>query len=67
MEISKQNQQYHMMVSPNELALLERCVLEALKIGEAEFESRVGESTLRAEEFLKHVIEAKRDFISKAV
>jgi hypothetical protein len=61
MKISKQDQQYHLMVSPNELVLLERCVLEAIEIGEAEFESRVGESRSRAVQFLKHFADVKQD------
>jgi hypothetical protein len=59
MEVSKEKQLYRLVVSRNELKLLERCLREAIKIGEAEFESRVGESTARARQFLKYIEDVK--------
>jgi hypothetical protein len=61
MEILKQNQQYQILVSRDELRLIGRCMLQGMNLGEQEFEARAGEPLTDAQVIVEKIVKAYRN------
>lgn len=62
MKISKQNGDYQVLVSRDELRTIGHCILEGLEnLSDAEFEARVGETTSDVRKLLDQIVRAYRE------
>lgn len=62
MKISKEHEQYNILVSRDELKTLGHCLLEAMEnLNEIDFKIRVGRSVSEVEALLEEIIKAYRE------